>query len=64
MADGEWYWCLDHDRVEPADSDCPPDKRHGPYPTKEAAADWQANVDARNDKWDAEDAAWEGDDET
>ena len=63
MADGEWYWCLEHDRVEAADSGCPPDKRHGPYPTKEAAANWKDNVDARNEQWDAEDAAWEGEDE-
>jgi hypothetical protein len=55
MADGEFYWCLDHNRVEGADSDCPPDKRHGPYPTKEAAANWKETVKARNDQWDAED---------
>jgi hypothetical protein len=63
MADGEFYWCLDHNRVEPADSSCPPDRRHGPYPTEDAAAHWKENVEARNEKWDAEDAAWEGDDE-
>ena len=59
----EFYWCLDHNHVESGDSSCPPDKRMGPYDSKEAAANWQEKVDARNDQWDAEDAAWEGDEE-
>jgi hypothetical protein len=58
-----WYWCLRHSRVErAADSNCPPEDRMGPYESKEAAERWKDRVDARNDKWEAEDKAWSGDD--
>jgi hypothetical protein len=62
MANGEFYWCLDHERVEGRDGDCPPDRRLGPYPTREAAQNWKATTEARNDAWDAEDREWEGED--
>ena len=55
----DWYWCLDHDAVEPASGTCPPDRRMGPYPSREAAANWKEQVAARNDQWEAEDEAWE-----
>jgi len=63
MADEqEWYWCLDHAAAEPADSACPPSRRLGPYPSKDAAEHWKEKVEARNEEWDAADKAWEGDD--
>ena len=34
----------------------------GPYPTRQAAEDWQATNKARNESWDAEDERWEGGD--
>jgi hypothetical protein len=60
--DDEWYWCLEHKRPEKAEDGCPPDKRLGPYPSRDAAEHWKERVEARNEKWDAEDREWEGDD--
>lgn len=60
--DQEWYWCLEHEVAEPADSGCPPDRRWGPYPSREEAERWEERVDARNQEWDAEDEDWAGDD--
>jgi hypothetical protein len=51
---GEWYWCLRHKAAEPADTDCPPGERLGPYPTKDAAVHWKEGFDRRNQAWDAE----------
>ena len=58
---GEWYWCLDHKIVEPADRGCPPDRRMGPYATPQEAQHWKDKVEARNEEWDEEDRRWEGD---
>lgn len=55
MATSEWYWCLDHEAAEPFDSSCPPGRRLGPYPTKEAAQNWKEGVAKHNEEWDAED---------
>ncbi|UNX53456.1 SPOR domain-containing protein [Georgenia sp. TF02-10] len=33
-------------------------RRMGPYPTAEAAREAMARARARNEQWDAEDAAW------
>jgi hypothetical protein len=63
MADEQWYWCQRHGRVEPASHSCPADQRIGPFPTREAATNWQDTIQARNEAWDAADKAWEGDDE-
>ena len=61
-ADTEWYWCLDHEAAEPAASSCPPTHRWGPYPSRDAAEHWRERVEQRNETWDEEDEAWEGDD--
>jgi hypothetical protein len=63
MDDQEWYWCLEHNAPERADGGCPPDRRLGPYPSREAAEHWKERVDARNEAWDAADRSWSGDDE-
>ena len=63
MSEQEWYWCLEHKRVEPADGGYPPDRRLGPYPSRDAAEHWKDRVDARNVAWDAADKAWDGDDD-
>jgi hypothetical protein len=60
MATGEWCWCLDHQAAEPAGGDCPPDRRLGPYPSREAAQHWKERVESCNQTWDAADDAWEG----
>ncbi|HEX7275952.1 MAG TPA: hypothetical protein VF244_01125 [Acidimicrobiales bacterium] len=58
---GSWYWCLNHQRAEGSDTHCPPDDRLGPYESEDAARHWKDRVEARNDTWEAEDKAWEGD---
>ena len=63
MDDQEWYWCLEHKAAERADGGCPPDRRLGPYPSREAAEHWKERVEARNEAWDAEDRSWSGDDD-
>lgn len=57
----QWYWCLEHQEVEPADRGCPPDRRMGPYGSREEAANWKDKVEARNEEWEEEDRRWEGD---
>ncbi|HET9442735.1 MAG TPA: hypothetical protein VFO65_05390 [Acidimicrobiales bacterium] len=61
--DDGWYWCVHHGRVEQGVTGCPPAERMGPYPTEEAARNWRQQVEERNDRWDAEDRAWSGEDE-
>lgn len=56
---GEFYWCLTHERVE-AKGEGPADERLGPYPTAEAARNWKATRDARQETWDDADRRWEG----
>jgi hypothetical protein len=56
MAADEWYRCLDHGAAEPASSACLPDRRLGPYESKESAEHWNDRVEARNEQWDADDA--------
>ncbi|MFT5223499.1 MAG: hypothetical protein ACI867_001816 [Glaciecola sp.] len=60
MAAQEFYWCLDHSRVEPSSNRCKADNRLGPYPTPEAAENWSETVEERNKKWKDEDERWEG----
>jgi hypothetical protein len=59
----DWYWCLDHEAAEPEERACSADRRWGPYPTREAAEHWREQAAARNEQWDADDRAWEGDDD-
>jgi hypothetical protein len=59
---GQWYWCLDHNRVEEASEACRPDRCMGPYETREEARNWREKVEARNEAWDEEDRRWEGED--
>jgi hypothetical protein len=61
MQDQQWYWCLEHNAAVTADDPCPPSRRLGPYPSREAAENWKETVEARNEKWDAEDKE-DGDD--
>ena len=62
-APGSWWWCRRHDRVEGADTKCPPEDRMGPYGSESDARRWKERVEARNEQWDAEDRAWTGDDD-
>ena len=56
----EYWWCLKHSRVERDDEvDTKGDDRVGPYPTQERAENWRNEFQARNERWDREDAEWE-----
>ncbi len=61
MGDGErFYWCQRHARVEPAGDTCPERDLLGPYPSADAARDWKHQHEEREDRWQAQDDAWEG----
>lgn len=62
MSATEWYWCLTHDRAEPAEDRDDATNSLGPYPSEAAARDWKTTSEARNDEWEAQDEAWDGDD--
>ncbi len=53
-ASGEWYYCFKHAKVETRD-ECRQRDRMGPYPTREAAANWRERVTERNEAWEEED---------
>jgi hypothetical protein len=53
---GEWYYCLEHRRVERGPG-CRDEVRLGPYPTERAAALALETVERRNLEWDR-DPAW------
>jgi hypothetical protein len=59
MSEG-FYWCTRHQRAERAGEACPEQFRLGPYPTEDDARNWRQRRDAREDRWEAEDEAWEG----
>lgn len=50
MAQGEWYYCLDHGTVEPYEG-CRSATRLGPYPTPADAAKALDRVAQRNEDW-------------
>lgn len=58
-ANDEWYYCVEHQRVEEK-LGCRITTRLGPYPTREAAERALEKVERRNEEWD-EDPAWEED---
>jgi hypothetical protein len=53
-----WWWCLQHQTVEP-DLGCAGRDRLGPFATVEEASRALQTVRERNVHNDAEDAAWE-----
>lgn len=53
MTDGGWFWCLTHARAE-SPPDVREEKRLGPFPTRAAAENWRATVQARNEQEDRE----------
>jgi hypothetical protein len=52
-AEGEWYYCFKHKKVETRD-ECQQMDRMGPYLTQENAENWRERVVARNEKWENE----------
>ncbi|MGJ3507432.1 hypothetical protein [Enemella sp. A6] len=61
MAQGEWYYCLDHKQVEPYEG-CRSATRLGPYASREDAQEALERVAERNTAWD-EDPRFNDDDE-
>ncbi len=61
MSDTEWYWCITHSRPETAEDRDDPFTSLGPYPSEEAARNWKATVETRNEAWAEDDERWEGD---
>ena len=42
----QWYWCLDHGAAERAEAGgCAPDRRLGPYASREEAENWKAQFE-------------------
>jgi hypothetical protein len=54
---GEWFYCLEHGRVEEG-PDCPAKDRMGPYATRGEAEHAMATAAARNKEWD-NDPRWD-----
>ena len=50
MAQGDWYYCLDHHAVEPYEG-CKSATRLGPYATPADAANALEKVAERNEDW-------------
>ena len=55
MADGQWWYCIQHKTVEGDDVACKAVDRLGPYASREDASHALEKVAARNEKWDSED---------
>lgn len=62
MSTTKYYWCLTHERVETGEERDDPDNSLGPYISADAARDWKATVEARNEAWEEEDERWTGTD--
>lgn len=51
--EGEWYYCLTHNTVEPYDG-CKAGDRLGPYPTPADAANALEHAEERNEAYDTD----------
>ena len=59
MTEGNWYYCLNHHAVEPAEG-CRAVDRLGPYPDRETAARAVELARERTEQEDRRDAEWNG----
>lgn len=57
--DEEWYYCIEHETVEP-ELGCRITTRIGPFPTREEAGKALERVAERNEDWE-NDPAWNND---
>jgi hypothetical protein len=57
----QFFWCLNHNRVESGDDLCRSDERLGPFSDRAGAERALETVRERNEKWDAEDRRWDDD---
>jgi hypothetical protein len=58
MAEGEWFWCMRHNTVEPREG-CPERYRLGPYATRAEAERALQSVAEREQRLSEEDREWE-----
>jgi cell division septation protein DedD len=58
----KWYFCLVHQRVEP-EVGCAHRDRLGPFDSRAEAAQALDRARERNERWAAEDRAWEGEED-
>lgn len=54
---GEWFYCLEHRKVEEG-PDCPAKDRMGPYPSRAEAEHAMETAAERNVRWDT-DPRWD-----
>ena len=57
-----FWWCRDHERVEDDSTTCRAKDRYGPYESPAAARDWMSRFEQREDDWEEQDEAWDGED--
>ncbi|MCM2579358.1 hypothetical protein [Streptomyces meridianus] len=50
---GEWYYCLEHRKVEEG-PECPAKDRMGPYASRTEAGHAMEKADERNAEWDTD----------
>jgi hypothetical protein len=62
VSDTQWFWCLTHQRPEPAADRDDPDNALGPYESEDAARHWKDRHEERAEAWKAQDEAWDGED--
>jgi hypothetical protein len=62
-AEERWYWDLRRERAVREDERGPAEDLLGPYPSREAAANWRDRVERRNEAWDEDDERWHGPDD-
>ncbi len=62
MSDERFWWCTVHERVEDDTTTCRAADRYGPYESRDAARNWRQRFEQREERWEAQDDDWEGDD--
>lgn len=55
MADGQWWYCIEHKTVEGDAVACKAVDRLGPYASRDDASHALEKVAERNEKWKADD---------
>lgn len=53
MGEGQWYYCLDHHKVEPYEA-CRSATRLGPYASRTEAEEALVKVAERNEDWETD----------
>ncbi len=51
---GEWFYCLEHKKVEEGPPECPAKDRFGPYASRQEAQHAMETAQERNLEWDTD----------